>query len=109
MIYHLVPRAEWEAADPDRDYVPAAFAREGFIHCTGGADERAATANRHFGALEGDLLALELDPERVGAPIRYEDPRRVYPHIYGPLNRDAITRVLVLPRAADGTFLPPAK
>ena len=106
-VYHLVPRAAWEASDPATDYVPAAFAAEGFIHCTDGADELAATANRHFSRLEGDLLALVLDPDRITSEIRYEDARRVYPHIYGPLNRDAILRVLVMPRAADGRFLPP--
>jgi uncharacterized protein (DUF952 family) len=43
-----------------------------------------------------DLVLLVIDTERVGSPVRYErvpgqpDP---YPHIYGPLNLDAVIEV----------------
>src|SRR3712207_4376827 len=105
-VYHLVPRAEYEAGDPAADYVPAAFAREGFIHLTDGANELAAVGNRYYRADPRPYLALRIDLALVRAPIRYEDPRRVYPHVQGPLNRDAIVAVLVVPRLPDGTFLP---
>lgn len=107
MTFHLVPRGEWEATDPSAPYVPSAFAADGFVHCTDGADELAATANRYFSAFNGELLALVLDTARLGSPVRYEDPRRVYPHVYGPIEREAIVNVLQMPRAADGTYLPP--
>jgi uncharacterized protein (DUF952 family) len=103
--YHLVPRRTWDASgDP---YAPGSLASEGFVHCTDGAEEVAATANRYFGAQQDDLLALVIDLERVAAPVRYEDPRRVYPHVYGPIPRAAIVEVLALPRDGSGAFLPP--
>jgi uncharacterized protein (DUF952 family) len=105
--FHLVRRDEWEATDGSLAYLPADFAREGFVHCTDGADEVAATANRYFAEVEGDLLALVLDRSRIGAPIRYEDAREVYPHVYGPIQRAAIIQVLEMRRDATGAFLPP--
>jgi uncharacterized protein (DUF952 family) len=105
--YHLVPREEYERADPSIDYLPSAYPADGFIHLTDGAEELAATGNRHYRTDPRSFVALVIDLARVQAPVRYEDPRRVYPHIYGPLNREAIVAVLDVPRAPDGTFLPP--
>lgn len=107
LTYHLVPSAEWHAADPAQPYIPSAFATDGFVHCTDGADELAATANRHFSQFDGELLALVLDRSRLEAPVRYEDPRQVYPHVYGPIERDAIVHVVPMGRDASGRFLAP--
>ena len=104
-VYHLVPRAEFEAGDPAADYVPAAFDRDGFVHLTDGTGELAAVGNRYYRADPRPYLALRIDLARVRAPIRYEDPGRLYPHVHGPLNRDAIVAVLEAPRGPDGTFL----
>ncbi|GAC1324329.1 MAG: DUF952 domain-containing protein [Chloroflexota bacterium] len=107
--YHLVPRREWNEHDRTQAYLPAAFAYDGFVHCTDGVDELAATANRYFSALDDDLLALEIDRSRLRAPVRYEDPRTIYPHVYGPIESDAILAVLVLRRSPDGVWLPPTQ
>src|SRR6266849_548049 len=95
--FHLVSRAEWDAADPSTAYTPVAFERDGFAHCTDGGDEVAATANRYFGDLAGELLVLVLDRSRLGALIRYEDAAEIYPHVYGPIERAAVLQVLVMP------------
>jgi hypothetical protein len=34
---------------------------------------------------------------------------RLFPHIYGPLNRDAIVGAYPMPRGKDGTFAPPSR
>lgn len=104
--YHLVARADFEAQDPAADYLPVAFAREGFIHLTDGADELVTVGNRYYRADPRPYLALRVDLARVRAPVRYEDPGRVYPHLHGPLNRDAILGILDVPRRPDGIFLP---
>lgn len=107
--YHLVPRREWDEHDRTQAYLPAAFAYDGFVHCTDGVDEVAVTANRYFSTLDDDLLALEIDRSRLHAPVRYEDPRKMYPHIYGPIESDAIRAVLVLRRSPDGAWLAPTQ
>jgi uncharacterized protein (DUF952 family) len=103
--YHLVPRRDWR--DSPEPYAPASLTQEGFVHCTDGANEVAATADRYFADQQDELLALVIDLDRVTAPIKYEDPRRVYPHVYGPIEREAIIEVLTMPRDASGVFLPP--
>jgi uncharacterized protein (DUF952 family) len=105
--YHLVQRAEWEATDAAAPYTPVGFEREGFVHCTDGAEEVAATANRFFADLKDDLMVLVLDRDRLNAPVRYDDPRQIYPHIYGPVDRDAIVEALLMSRDANGKFVPP--
>ena len=107
LTFHLVPKEYFDALDPDADYAPRDFAREGFIHCTDGAEEMARTANRYYKTNAESHYYLYIDKARVRAPIRYDDAARVYPHIYGALNRDAIVAVRVAQREADGTFLAP--
>ena len=65
----------------------------------------AATGNRHYRDDPRDFYLLYIDTERVKSPIKYEDPGHIYPHIYGPLNRDAIVGKRIALRDADGTFL----
>ncbi len=107
ITFHLVPQAYFDSLNPRVDYTPRDFAREGFIHCTDGAEEMARTANRYYQANPEPHYYLYIDKTRVRAPIRYEDARRVYPHFYGALNRDAIVGVRLARRAADGAFLEP--
>ncbi|MBI2755494.1 MAG: DUF952 domain-containing protein [Chloroflexi bacterium] len=103
--FHLTSASWWEAADPSLDYVPEPFEREGFIHCTDGEANLVATANRYYREVRGAFVALEIDRAVVRAPILYEDAARIYPHVYGSLNRDAVLRVRAVQRAADGSFL----
>ncbi|MCI0478243.1 MAG: DUF952 domain-containing protein [Anaerolineales bacterium] len=107
LTFHLVPQAYFDTLDVQIDYTPRDFARDGFIHCTDGADEMARTANRYYKANAEPHYYLYIDKVRVRAPIRYDDAARIYPHIYGALNRDAIVAVRAARREADGTFLPP--
>ncbi len=108
IIYHLVPQAEWADLKPDRPYTPADYDREGFIHCTAGEAQLAIVANRYYRNDCHIWLALIIDADRVVAEIKYEPGADgvLYPHIYGPLNRDAVLAVQPMPRDPDGTFKP---
>ena len=102
--YHLVPAAYWQASDPAADYTPEPFAAEGFIHTTHNPIELAATANRYYRADRQPYLVLHIDLSRVRPPVRIDDPAGRYPHIHGPLNRDAIIAVTDAVREPDGAF-----
>ena len=104
ITYHLTPREHWEASDPARDYTPEPFAEEGFIHTTHDLDEVVAVANRYYASDPRPYVVLQIDVARVRAPVRIEDPSGRYPHIHGPLNRDAIIAVSDAAREPDGTF-----
>jgi uncharacterized protein (DUF952 family) len=105
--YHLVAAAYYRDCDATAAYVPEAFASDGFIHCTDGAQNVADVANRYYKDDRRMYIALVIERARIEPEVRYEDPARIYPHIYGALNRDAIVSIVPLLREADGTFLAP--
>jgi predicted TIM-barrel fold metal-dependent hydrolase/uncharacterized protein (DUF952 family) len=106
---HLLPAARWDAwraeADATARYEPAGFADEGFVHCTDGDAEMLAVANRFYAADPGAFVVVDLDLGLVGAPWRYDDPGSPYPHVYGPLRRDAVRGVRPLVRDAARRFV----
>ena len=106
--FHLVPLEYYEAQPTDQPYLPAPMVegRENFIHTTDGTDNLAATGNRFYTADPRPFIVLIIDLAKVEAPVKYEDPNRIFPHIYGPLNRDAIIAVRAVERTPDGKFLP---
>ena len=75
-------------------------------------------ANAFFADLPEPLLALEIDPDRLTAPLKFEPPASpksvdtdftpaadtLFPHIYGPLNREAIKRTITLQRSRSGQW-----
>ena len=106
LTYHLTPLDWWEASDPAAALGSPSLESEGFIHCTDGAEAMVATANRHYRSDPRSFVVLTLDLARVGSPWSVEDPGGVYPHVFGPIDRDAIVSAEPMPRADDGTFLP---
>ena len=86
-IFHITKREAW-AAD-ESDYRGDTLDSEGFIHCSAAAQVDGVAQARFVG--EPGLVLLTIDPSRVGAEIRYEGGG--FPHIYGPLNRDAVVSV----------------
>ena len=62
-------------------------------------------ANRYYRADPRPHVVLDVDLARVSAPAIYEDEARQFPHVYGPIEREAVRRVRRMTRAADGTFL----
>ena len=106
---HLLPAVRWAAwradAEPTARYEPAGFAAERFVHCTDGDAEMLAVASRFYAADRGQFVVLDLDLALVGAPWRYDDPASPYPHVYGPLRRDAVRGVRPVLRDGEGRFV----
>jgi len=103
--FHLVPSDLWNDQRAGGYYLPERFGEEGFIHCTDTIDEVIAVGNRYYSSDPRAYLLLEIDCERVAAPIVYEDAGRLFPHIYGPMETIAVRRVLPVVRDAEGRFL----
>jgi uncharacterized protein (DUF952 family)/uncharacterized protein YciI len=103
---HLVPAEVWANRDPAELYVAPSLEIEGFIHCTDGAEAMVATANRRYRDDPRAFVVLTVDLDATGSPWRYDDPARIYPHVYGPIAPGAVGQAVPIPRAADGTFLP---
>jgi uncharacterized protein (DUF952 family) len=106
LIYHLVPQSTWKQAE-FAPYRAASLESEGFIHCSN-RNQLAWAANRFY-ANESELLVLSLDVARLTSPVRDEDPGcgEQFPHIYGPINPEAVVQVEELLRGADGRWMVP--
>jgi uncharacterized protein (DUF952 family) len=105
VTFHLSPAEVWEPQAFGPSYRPERFAEEGFIHCTDTLEELVAVGNRYYRTDPRDFLVLAIDCVQVTASVVYEDERQIFPHIYGPLNTDAVLSVQRVVRAADGAFL----
>lgn len=104
-VYHITTNAEVQSARESSRYLPAAFDREGFIHCSY-RSQVMATANRIFRGRE-DLVLLEIDLEQLSCPVvdeNLEGGRELYPHIYGPLPMAAVIAVHPFSPDANGSF-----
>ena len=93
ITYHLVPEKYFKSSSEKTTYTPEQFEKEGFIHCTDGEYAVSVIAFNIFKKLEDNLLILFIDKSKVEAEIKYEDPSKLFPHIYGKLNKDAIVKV----------------
>jgi uncharacterized protein (DUF952 family) len=103
LTYHLVAVADYDPTAAE--YLPAPFADEGFIHTTRTPALLAEVANRYYRNDPRPYLLLTIDLDRLAVPWRYDAAGEDYPHLYGPLNRSAVTTIAPMSRAADGTFL----
>ena len=103
MIYHIAVRAEWESQSAAATYAPARYEKDGFIHCSE-QHQLGPVADYNFRGRD-DLVLLELMPTKLEPETRYEQGgREKYPHIYGPINRDAVSRVMDVRCNPDGLF-----
>lgn len=109
IIYHLCPAEYYQSVSNQPAYYPADYKREGFIHCTRGAKQVVIVANRYYRGDKRPFVVLVINETAVTAQLKDElaADGLLYPHLYGPLNRDAILNVVPMPRLSDGSFLPP--
>lgn len=108
-IYHVAYEKDWEAAKAAGKYEQSTRGRtlqeQGFIH-GGQASQVEPVANSFYAGEEG-LLVLVIDQDRVTSEVRYDEvpgSDLPYPHIYGPLNVDAVVDTVRLKAGPDGRF-----
>ena len=114
-FYHIIDRNEWRQAQAAGSYRPESLDSEGFIHCSYPA-QILMPANLLYRG-QPNLVLLRIDPAKVAVEIRQEavevtragrTAQEWFPHIYGPLNPDAVSAVIDFPPGPDGLFtLPP--
>lgn len=113
MICHITTRKAWEAARDSGLFQSPEFDDFGFIHCST-PEQVLLVANAFFAGRSG-LVMLIVDPARLQSPVRWEPPHStgrlpqftqgaVFPHVYGPINVDAVVRTVELVPGEGGTF-----
>lgn len=119
-IFHITSRVQAQAALASGSYSAPSLATEGFIHLSQ-AHQVLAVA-RAFYAGQPDLVVLVVDPTLLQAELRFEAPATFapppggdarlpdvsgqFPHLYGPLNADAILDVAELRNFRDAPIHP---
>lgn len=108
-IFHICPLADWNPDGPVKpltgNYEAESLQTEGFIHASK-AQQVIKSANRFFKGQSG-LVILMIDAEKVQAEIKYEYAEvgeEPFPHIYGPLNRDAVIKEFKIEPNQEGYF-----
>ena len=104
VILHVARHEEWEKAKLEGIYRGYTLDSQGFIHCST-SKQIVKVANALFRGQKG-LLLLYIAKRKVQSEIRYESAgsEELYPHIYGPLNIDAVIKVAHFEPAENGRF-----
>jgi uncharacterized protein (DUF952 family) len=83
--------------------ISKSIGHEGFIHCSQ-PEQILDVANRFYQGIPG-LILLWIDPKKITSEIRWEVVDGVlFPHIYGPINLDAVISVTDIKPDDDGTY-----
>ncbi len=91
-IFIITTKQDWAKAQAAGKYESASLVTEGFIHLSR-PHQVLQVAGRHFKG-KSDLLLLQINQEKVVAPVKYEgNESNLFPHMYGPLNLDAVVGV----------------
>ena len=93
MIYKILRPSEWAEFDSSGTFEGSPDdKRDGFVHFSSRA-QVAATARRIFGG-ESELVIVAMDTNTLGEIVRWEPSGAgTFPHVYGPLARDAVVSV----------------
>ncbi len=115
-ILHVTTRKAWIEATRLGQYSVPSLQEEGFIHAST-ASQVLPVAAKYYRGLTG-LLLLEIDPKRLTSKLKWEPPTGgplpgvpegdAFPHIYGPINLDAVVQVLDFEPDERGEFHLPA-
>jgi uncharacterized protein (DUF952 family) len=68
-------------------------------------------ANRFYTGVAGEFQLLVIETARLTSELKWEAPTPgdtlapLFPHIYGPINRDAVVGLRTIQRNADGRFV----
>ena len=90
LIYHIVLPDVWESVKNRSSYSAASLETEGFIHCS--YDHQLDGVIGRYYADVPELVILTIDPAKLTSELVEEASTggEIYPHIYGPINLDAV-------------------
>jgi len=116
-ILHITTRKAWIDATRTGQYIPPSLETDGFIHCSTTL-QAVPVAGKYYKGQPG-LVLLVVDPVRLTSRLKWEPPSDgsfppgiplgdAFPHIYGPLNLDAVIQVLDFELDQNGNFSIPS-
>ena len=111
-ILHVTTRKAWIEATRLGEYSAPSLQEEGFIHASTISQVLPVAAKYYKG--QSGLMLLEIDPKKLGSELKWEPPTGgplpgvpegdAFPHIYGPVNLDAVIQAVDFEPDATGEF-----
>ena len=116
MILHLLSRENWAEAQANGQLVAPSVATEGFAHCST-EHQMVDVANKYYSGAT-NMVLLNVDPTKLTSQMKFEPPAHLdgspalpheplFPHIFGPINLDAVSEVIDFPCNEQGYFTSP--
>jgi uncharacterized protein (DUF952 family) len=117
MIFHITSRKDWEAVQAKGEYTAESLQSEGFIHCSTLAQVLPVAETFYKG--QSSLVLLMIEPALLTSTLKWEPPSGgtpppgvpagdKFPHIYGPINLDAVVNVFDFIRDPNGDWALPS-
>jgi uncharacterized protein (DUF952 family) len=97
IVYHITTEEEWKTAKGKGHYKAPSLTGEGFIHCSQ-EHQVAGVLERYFEG-QTDLVKLVIDTDRLSSKFVFDwspSMADTFPHVYGPINMDAVIDVMEL-------------
>lgn len=115
MIYHITSHTAWSAAQSNGAYTAPSLDTEGFIHCST-LEQVLPVANTFYTGQTG-LCLLIIEPALLTSELKWEPPAGgapppgvpeglMFPHVFGPINLNAVVKVVDL-ESTSGKFTLP--
>ena len=110
-IYILTEKSKWDSAKNRGIFIDESLHEIGFIHSMN-YDEILAVANAFY-LNRQNLVLLQIDPQKSKSEIKFEEPHvklavfkkgDKFPHIYGPLNIDAVVSAIPVSKNKVGQY-----
>jgi uncharacterized protein (DUF952 family)/GNAT superfamily N-acetyltransferase len=116
VILHLLSRESWIEAQTAGQLIAPSVATEGFAHCST-EHQMVDVANKYYRGTS-DMVLLNIDPSKLASVLKFEPPAHLdgspalphepqFPHIYGPINLDAVIEAIDFPCDEQGVFTSP--
>ena len=116
MILHLLSREAWAEAQASGQLVALSVATEGFAHCST-EHQMVDVANKYYRGTH-NMVLLNIDSMKLTSQLKFEPPAHIdgspslpheplFPHIFGPINLDAVSEVIDFPCDEHGAFTSP--
>ena len=97
IIYHVTTAEDWNLAREKGAYESPSLKTEGFIHCS--EENQVQGVLERFFADKKDLVKLVIDTDKLTSRYVQEWSSSMldtFPHIYGPINIDAVIETVPL-------------
>ncbi|MGZ5371337.1 DUF952 domain-containing protein [Aeromicrobium sp.] len=110
LIFHIATDSDWRAARASGAYTTSTLGvtlgQEGFLHCSRDS-QVARVLSKHYSDVTEPLTLLTVDTNLLTSPWQLDDVPGAalsFPHIYGPLNPEAVVSAARLSKDIAGEW-----